>query len=269
MILVVKLGGSILEEYMPEPFLDDLRKAMKDRHIALVHGGRKIVNETSSMMGKEQKFVVSPEGFRSRYTDEETIEIFTMAMAGKINKSLVATLLKSNIAAVGLCGIDGKLVRAKRKKELIVVDDRGRRKIIEGGFTGKIERVDSRLLRTLLDQGYTPVIAPIAIGEEFEKLNVDGDRMAAYIAGELKAELLILLTDVDGVIIDERLRDTLTLNEVKNLPPKMGHGMITKIYAATEALEMGVKEVIITSGLKNNPITAALEHTAGTMITNE
>ena len=93
--------------------------------------------------------------------------------------------------------------------------------------------------------------------------------MAAYIAGELKAELLILLTDVDGVIIDERLRDTLTLNEVKNLLPKMGHGMITKIYAATEALEMGVKEVIITSGLKNNPITTALEHTAGTMITNE
>ncbi len=269
MILVVKLGGSILEEHLPEPFIKDLKEAIRNRQTILVHGGRKVVNETSQKMGKEQKFVVSPEGFRSRYTDKETMEIFTMAMAGKINKSLVATLLKNGVSAIGLSGIDAGIVKAIRKKELVVADERGRRRIIEGGYTGKIEKVDSSLLEMLVDQGYTPIIAPIAIGDEYEKLNVDGDRMASYIAGALKADLLVLLTDVEGVMIDQRLTNALTLSEVKNLLPKIGHGMITKIYAATEALEMGVKEVVITSGLKNNSITAAIEHKAGTLITHE
>ena len=268
MILVVKLGGSILEECMPETFLNDLKEAMKTRQTVLIHGGRKIVNEVSSKMGKEPKFVVSPGGFRSRYTDEETMEIFTMVMAGKVNKSLVATLLKEGVPAVGLCGVDAGLVRAVRKKELVVVDENGRRRIIDGGYTGKVEKVDPGLIKTLLDQGYIPVIAPIAVGSEYEKLNVDGDRMAAYIAGALKAEQLILLTDVEGLMIGDKVAKALTLREVKGLLHKIGHGMITKIYAATEALEMGVKEVIIASGLKANPITSAMEHTAGTLITH-
>lgn len=268
-MIVVKLGGSILDDYMPDQFIEEIKKILPNNKIVLVHGGRKIVNEISKKMGKEQQFIVNPKGFRSRYTDMETMEIFIMAMAGKINKTLVASLLKHGIKAIGLSGIDGAIAEAERKKELIVQDESGRRRIIDGGYTGKITRVNTELIKLLTDQGFVPIIAPIAVGGEFEPLNIDGDRMAAYIAGALKADLLILLTDVEGLLLDGKLVDTINLDELKSLQSKIGHGMITKIYAAQEALEMGVKEVIILSGIKENAVSQALNHQAGTLITHD
>ena len=268
-MIVIKLGGSILEEFMPDPFIKDLKKAIPEHRIILVHGGRKIVNAISQKMGKEQQFIVNPKGFRSRYTDKETMDIFTMAMAGKINKSLVSSLIKNGLNAVGLSGVDGSIAVAERKKELVIQDERKRRRIIEGGYTGKITKINIPLLQILTENGFIPVIAPIAIGEEFEHLNIDGDRMAAYIAGGLQADKLVLLTDVEGLIIDGKTVPKLSLDEVKDLPSKIGHGMITKIYAAQEALEMGVKEVIITSGTKENVLSQALQHLIGTLITHE
>ena len=268
-MIVIKLGGSILEDYMPDGFIEDLKSALQGESAVLVHGGRKIVNEVSAKMGKEQQFVVNPKGFRSRYTDKETMEIFTMAMAGKINKSLVASLLKHGLKAVGLSGIDGGVAEAERKKELVVQDERGRKKIIDGGYTGKILRVNIPLLKLLTDNGFLPVVAPIAIGTEFEALNIDGDRMAAYLAGALKADQLLLLTDVAGLLLDGKIVPKITPGELQDLQSKIGHGMITKIYAAQEALQMGVKEVLITSGTKEGAITQALQHQAGTLITNE
>jgi len=259
LLIVVKLGGSILEQGIPENFVKDLKNCLINDKITLVHGGGKIVNEIAEKMGKEQKFIVSPEGFRSRYTDKETMEIFTMVMAGKINKEITSALLKVGVKAVGLSGIDGALIKAERKKRLIQIDERGRKRVIDGGYTGKISEVDANLLKSLLNLGYTPVIAPIALSEDYEALNIDGDRAAAYIAAALEADLLVLFTDVSGVMLNGKLIPKLTLEEAEEALSKVGHGMITKIFAATEALKKGVKKVVIASGVVKEPISSALK----------
>ncbi|MEM4246060.1 MAG: [LysW]-aminoadipate/[LysW]-glutamate kinase [Candidatus Bathyarchaeia archaeon] len=268
-MIVIKLGGSVLEESMPDPFIEDLRGILTEHTMILVHGGRKIVNEVSRRMGKEPQFIVNPKGFRSRYTDKETMDIFTMTMAGKINKALVSSLIKHGINAVGLSGIDGSLALAERKRELIVQDERGRRRIIDGGYTGKINRINTQLLRLLTEGGFVPVVSPIALGDQFELLNVDGDRMAAYIAGAMKADSLLLLTDVEGLLLEGKPIPRLSRRELEAVQPKIGHGMITKIYAAQEALGMGVREVIITSGKREKAVSSALNHQAGTLIVDE
>ncbi len=267
MLLVVKLGGSILKEGASSALISDLKELLKDNKSILVHGGGAEVTEIASKLGKEQKFIVSPEGFRSRYTDKETIEIYTMVMAGKLNKQIVLALQKMGIPAVGLSGLDGALLKAERKKKLIAVDDRGRKKVIDGGYTGKICAVDAGLLRLLLEKDYVPVITPIAISEESEPLNVDGDRTAAFVAGALKADRLILLTDVQGLSLKGQPIDKISATEVKEVLGSIGQGMSTKVHAALEALSQGVEKVLITSGLGENPISTALKHQTGTVIT--
>lgn len=267
MLFVVKLGGSILKEGASSALISDLKDLLKDNKSILVHGGGAEVTEIASKLGKEQRFIVSPEGFRSRYTDKETIEIYAMVMAGKINKQIVLALQKMGIAAVGLSGLDGAILKAERKKKLIAVDERGRKKVIDGGYTGKICTVDAGLLRLLLERGYTPVVTPIAISEESEPLNIDGDRTAAFIAGALQADRLILLTDVQGLSLKGQPIGKISATEVKEVLGSIGHGMSTKVHAALEALNQGVGEVLITSGLGENPISAALKHQTGTAIT--
>lgn len=268
MLIVVKIGGSILNGDSSE-IVSDIKNVLSANQIVLVHGGGKEVTEIASKLGKKQEFVVSPDGFRSRYTDKETIEIYTMAMAGKINKQIVSALQSKGIPVIGLSGLDGLLVRANRKKRLVIVDERGRKRIIDGGYTGTISQVNAQLLQLLINNGYVPVIAPIATGEEFEPLNVDGDRAAAYIAGALKADRLILLTDVEGLMLNGKLVSKLSISEAKEALPKIGRGMITKVYAAMEAINQGVGEVLITSGLQKLPISSSLKHECGTVIIHE
>jgi acetylglutamate/LysW-gamma-L-alpha-aminoadipate kinase len=269
MLTVVKMGGTVLEGGLTEAFIEDIKRSLSQTSIILVHGGGKKVTEIASKMGKEQQFVTSPEGFRSRYTDKETMEIFTMVMAGKLNKRIVSSLQAHGVPAVGVTGIDGGFVKATRKKQLIAVDERGRKRLIEGGYTGTIKTVDTKLMRLLVENGYTPVVAPIALGEEFEELNVDGDRMAAHVAGNLKAEKLLLLTDVEGLILNGKLISRLTLKEAESYLSNVGKGMITKIHAALEAIRLGVGEVIVTSGLQNDPISKPLREASGTVIVRE
>ena len=265
---MVKVGGRLVREGgIPEGILSDLEALSKDWSIVFVHGGADLVTEVAQRMGKEQKFIVSPDGMRSRYTDRETMEIYTMVMAGKVNKQLVASLQARGIKALGLSGADGMLLKAERKKKLVVLDDRGRRIAIDGGYTGKIKEVDSGLIRSLLEAGYLPVVAPIAIDDEYNLLNVDSDRAAAYLAGALKASLLVYCTDVEGVILDGKLVERLSSFEAEEELPRIGHGMKRKVYAALEALSMGVREVVITYGLGEKPVTSALHHEAGTLIT--
>jgi len=269
MLIVVKVGGSILKGETSPDLVSDIKNVLSKNKIVLVHGGGKEVTEIASKLGKEQEFVVSPDGFSSRYTDKDTIEIFTMVMAGKINKQIVSTLQSHGIPVVGLSGLDGLLVRAKRKKKLVVVDERGRKKVIDGGYTGTISEVNAHLLRLLIENNYVPVVAPLAMSEEFEPLNVDGDRMAAYIAGTLNADRLILLTDVEGLTLNGKLVSKLNVSEVKEVLPKIGRGMITKVYAAMEALNLGVGEVLISPGLERLPISSSLRHECGTVISRE
>jgi acetylglutamate/LysW-gamma-L-alpha-aminoadipate kinase len=149
------------------------------------------------------------------------------------------------------------------------MDERGRKVAIDGGYTGKIKSVNSSLLRAVTESGYLPVVSPVALSEEFDMLNVDGDRAAAYVAGSLKADRVIFVTNVNGLMMDNKLVTELTVSEAKNMLPKIGFGMEKKVLACTEAVSMGVKEAIIASGQVNNPISSALKHDNCTVISGE
>ena len=269
MLIVAKTGGKVLEAGLPQEVAFDVKQVSSAHRFVFVHGGGVVVTDVATKLGKPQRFIVSPEGFRSRYTDREMVDIYTMVMAGKINKQVVAMLQGCGVPAVGLSGLDGLLLRANRKKRLIIIDERGRKMAIDGGYTGSVTEVNTSLLNLLMDKGYVPVVAPVAISEEFEPLNIDGDRAAAYIAGALKADMLILLTDVEGLIIDGKVVPRLSAFEAREMLRKIGQGMTTKVHAATEALNMGAKNVVISSGMIDKPISSAVEHRAGTVISYE
>ena len=266
-MIVIKFGGSVLYDLHPS-IIEDIRQISLNEKMVLVHGGGNEVTNMATKLGKEQKFIVSPSGIRSRYTDKETAEIYTMVMSGKINKIIVRMLVQAGIRAVGISGIDDNILRAIRKTKLTVLNEKGRKMIIEGGYTGKIQSVETSLLNTLTEGGYLPVVSPIALSENYEFLNVDGDRAAAYIAGNLKAEKVIFLTNVNGLHLDDKLVKNLSASQAKEYLPKIGFGMEKKILASTEALMLGAKEVIISSGKVSNPVTSAINHVDCTVISN-
>lgn len=264
-MIVVKVGGDVLREVTPA-LVSDLRKVLWSEGGVLVHGGGDEVTEVAKMMGKEQVFVVSPEGIRSRYTDEEDIKIFTMVLSGLVNKTLVATLEKGGLRAIGISGADASIIRARRKKKIVILDERGRKRVIDGGFTGKIESIDAGLLKALVSMGLLPVVSPLAIGEEFELLNVDADMAAARLAVSLAPSKLVFLTDVMGVMRGNEAIRTLRLDEARALVGEVGFGMNRKLMAAVEAVGAGVSEAIISSGCIERPVSSALTHEVGTLI---
>ncbi len=268
-LIVLKAGGSLLERGLSQELASDIQKVSVLNKIVLVHGGGIEVTEMAKKLGKEQRFIISPDGFRSRYTDQETVEIYTMVMAGKLSKQLVRMLASKGVRAVGLSGLDGSLLRAERKKRLVIINERGRKMAIDGGYTGRIVGVNTELLRLLIDSKYVPVISPVAIGDEYESLNVDGDRTAANVAAALRADLLVLLTDVEGLLIDGKRIPKITVGQAKEMIPRIGPGMITKLQAAIDAIEQGVGEVVITSGGVQNAVSSALAHQNGTVISHE
>jgi acetylglutamate/LysW-gamma-L-alpha-aminoadipate kinase len=264
--IVIKIGGDLIKGGLPEGLINEITTLCLENRVILVHGGGDIVTDISTQLGHPPSFVTSPKGFRSRYTDRETAEIYTMVMSGKINKEIISTLQRRGIQAVGLSGLDGSLVQAKRKKQIVAINERGRRMLMKGDYTGTVQKVNIDFLKLLLDNGYVPVLSAIAMGEEAEPLNVDGDRLAASVASAVKAEHLLLLTDVEGVLINDKSVPVLSVYEAKEVLDKIGPGMITKLYAALEAVDGGVEEVHIASGLRNNPVTMALNHKNGTVI---
>jgi acetylglutamate/LysW-gamma-L-alpha-aminoadipate kinase len=267
-MITIKIGGSVVDNLHPST-ITDIKKIAESEGVILVHGGGKEVTKVCEQLGKEPKFVTSPSGIKSRYTDKETVEIFTMVMSGRINKTIVQMLQKNGINAIGLSGVDAKVIQADRKKKLLIVNEKGRKQAIDGGYTGKITDINSKFIKFLLEQGLTPVISPIAISEESEFLNVDGDRAAAYVAGKVGSDKVLFITNVDGLLMDDKLVPKLTLAEAKEIRPKIGPGMEKKILASTEALDMGVKEALIANGQKENPISAAIAHDNCTVIEHE
>lgn len=264
-MLVIKIGGSKGIDY--DAALQDLAQ-YKDW--VLVHGGSHELNEIATKLGKPPVFVTSVSGFTSRYTDRETLEIFNMVYAGKMNKMLVEKLQRLGVNAVGLSGIDGRLLEGKCKESLKVIED-GKKKILRGDLSGIIERVNANLLKLLLDQGYMPVITPPAISYEGVAMNVDGDRCAAQIAIALKAEKLIILSNVPGLLRDpsdeSSLVEKISLSDIEQHLTTFAQGrMKKKLLAAKEALEGGVKAVILGSAKIEKPVTMALEG-KGTIIT--
>ena len=266
MLIVMKAGGDLLVNGFPESLAAEIKTLSGEHRFVIVHGGGDIVTDISTRLGHPPKFITSPRGFKSRHTDKQTAEIYTMVMAGKINKEIVSVLQRAGVQAVGLSGLDAGAVRAIRKEKIIALDERKRKILVDGGYTGQIERVNVDFLHLLVSNGYMPVISAVAMGAEAEPLNVDGDRMAANVAAALKSDRLILLTDVDGIMMEGKRIERLSSFEAKDLQDRIGSGMSTKVYAAQEAVKGGVSEVIIASGFKERAIQAALNHDGGTVI---
>ena len=230
--------------------------------MVLVHGGSHETNIISEKLGHPPRFVTSISGHSSRYTDRETLEIFLMVTAGKINKLLVEQLQQLGVNAIGLSGLDGRLLEGRRKSSLRILEN-GKRKILRGEYSGVIERVNANLLTTLIDAGYTPVIAPNAISYESEGLNVDGDRAAAAIGAALHAETLLILTNVPGLLRDvddeQSLIKSIPQSQAEDYLDRYAKGrMKRKILGAVEAMREGVGKVIIADGRVSEPVTKAL-----------
>ncbi|MDK6029139.1 [LysW]-aminoadipate/[LysW]-glutamate kinase [Ignisphaera sp. 4213-co] len=257
MVIVVKAGGRALNKNM-DGIVKNLAEVSRREKVVFVHGGGDIVTEISKKLGIEPKFVMSPEGIRSRYTDEKELEVYVMVMAGKINKTIVSKLLALNVPAVGITGADGQTLLAERKKRIVIVDERGRKRVIDGGYTGKVIKAETGLIQLLLDKGFTIVVAPIAVDSEGTLLNVDGDQAAYAIATALKASNLIILTDVEGVIIDNVVVPEIKSSSIERIIEKIGPGMNRKVMLAGKAVEEGVDRVVIASGVIDNPVTNAL-----------
>ena len=188
-----------------------------------------------------------------------------MVMAGKLNKEIVAKLQSLGAKAIGLSGADGSLLKAERKRRIVIIDERGRKRAIPGGYTGSIKAVNTELLERLLELGYLVVVSPIALGSEHELLNVDADQAAASIAKAAGAEKLLILSDVEGVLVDGRVVNVIRASEVDALQPKIGVGMNRKLMMCVKAISEGVRVAIISSGLIDDPLSA-LEKEIGTRI---
>ncbi len=265
--IVVKLGGTEGVDF--SAICADAAALLKEgKHLVFVHGGSAEANALGTALGVPPRFITSPSGYTSRHTDPQTMEIFLMAVNGKVNSLLTEQLHKLGVNAFGLSGLDGSLLVAVRKDAVQSVEN-GKRKIIRDDYTGKIERVNLPLLEMLLAAGYLPVIAPLAVGQQGEALNVDADRAAAMIAGALQAETLLLLTAVPGLLKNFPDETSLIGSLTKEQLPaalEMAQGrMKKKVLGSEEALNMGVGRVIIADGRVADPISNALKG-AGTVI---
>jgi acetylglutamate/LysW-gamma-L-alpha-aminoadipate kinase len=250
-MMVIKIGGSVICKDVSS-VVRNLPKYASSA--VVVHGGGCLVNEVMRRMGIEPKYLTHPGGVTSRYTDLESLRAFLMAMMW-INKQLVASLHAMGVDALGLSGADMGVVRARRKERVIIIDERGRQRVVDGGYSGRILHVDAAKLAP----PPLKVLAPVAVSDKGELLNVDGDQLALEIAKSLRAERLVILSDVDGIIIGGRVVARLTAREAEELSrsEEVRGGMKRKLLVAAEAARLGV-EVTISSGLVENPIDAAI-----------
>lgn len=259
-MIVVKVGGS--EGIDLAAVCRDVAALLRQgQRLVLVHGGSHRTNEVATALGHPPQFVTSVSGYTSRRTDRETLRIFEMVYCGEVNKGIVELLQAEGVNAVGLSGLDGRLLEGSRKAVIKIIEQ-GRRRVLRDDYTGTVEKVNVALLNLLLDNGYLPVVTPPAISAESEAINVDGDRAAAMIAAALCAEALIILSNVPGLL--RQFPDESTL--IRHIDPKraeeaMAHAegrMRIKVLGAIEALEQGVGKVIFGDARIEQPVTAAL-----------
>ncbi|MBI3091426.1 MAG: [LysW]-aminoadipate kinase [Candidatus Tectomicrobia bacterium] len=259
-MLVVKVGGSAGIDLAA--VCDDVaRHVLAGTRLILVHGGSHETNVVAEKLGVPPRFVTSVSGFQSRYTDRATLEIFEMVYCGKTNKAIVEMLQARGVNALGLSGLDGALLTGVRKGTLKVIEG-GKRKLLRGDFTGKVERVNVALLDLLLAHGYTPVVTPPALSYEGEAMNVDGDRAAAVIAQQMKAECLVILSNVPGLLRDVHdegsLIRTIPAAAVEDYMGVAQGRMRMKVLGASEAIAGGVGAVLFADARVPQPLTRAL-----------
>ena len=259
-MIVVKVGGG--KDLNIDAVVSDivaLRQA--GRELLLVHGGAETTNEVAEALGHPPEFVTSESGYVSRRTDRRTLEIFEMVYCGQLNKMWVEKLQTAGLNAVGLSGLDGRIFEGTRKDTLRVRID-GKRLVLRDDWTGTVERVNTHLLRTLLDAGYFPVLTPPGASDKGEAINVDGDRAAAMVAAAFAAEALIILSNVPGLLRaypDEVVSDP--RNPARRANDFMAYAegrMKKKVMGAVEAIAEGVQKVIFADGRVEQPISKAL-----------
>ena len=258
-IVVVKYGGNaMINEQLQQQVMEDITLLwLIGVKIVLVHGGGPEISDTMSKLGKKAEFV---DGLR--ITDKETVDIVQMVLAGKINKSLVNLLEMKGGRAMGISGIDGRLIEAKPKD-------------VRLGYVGEITSINITPVMDLLEKGYIPVISTVGCDKDGNTYNINGDTAAAHIAGALGAERLIMMTDIAGLLRDKDDPSTLipeiTVDEASKLllDGTVSGGMIPKIGCCVEAISRGVRNVIIMDGRVPHSILMELltDEGAGTMVT--
>ena len=260
-MIVVKVGGRKDINY--RAVCEDVAALHREgEQLILLHGGAEQTNEIAERLGHPPQFVTSVSGHTSRRTDRYTLEIFEMVYCGKMNKSLVEMLQQLGVNAVGLSGLDGRLLEGKRKSAIKVVID-GRRRVLRDDYTGTVQRVNTGLLHLLLDAGYLPVISPPAISYQSEAINVDGDRAAAAVAAAMGADQLIILSGVPGLLRDfpdeSSLIERIPAGQVEQYMVYAQGRMKKKVLGAAEAVAQGVGRVVLGDARIAQPVRAAMQ----------
>jgi acetylglutamate kinase len=245
---VIKYGGNAMtDESLKLGFAQDV---VLLRYIGInpviVHGGGPQIGKTMERMGKKPTFVSG-----QRVTDEETMDIVEMVLGGKVNKEIVNLINRTGGKAVGLTGKDGGLIQAKKLKMTIKSENTGETEIIDIGLVGEVTEVRPGALVALEQGGFIPVIAPVGVGENGETYNINADLVAGAVAGALKAEKLILLTDQSGILDkDKNLIPTLNKKTVETMihAGVIAGGMIPKTKSCSQALDAGCSKVHIIDG---------------------
>ena len=256
--VVVKYGGNaMVNEQLKQQVMEDIVLLwLIGVKVVLVHGGGPEINDLMSRLGKKAEFVNG-----LRVTDRETVDIVQMVLAGKVNKTLVNLLEMKGGNAVGLSGMDGRLIQCSMKDERL-------------GYVGKIEKIHIEPVTDLLEKGYIPVISTVGCDKQGNTYNINGDTAAAHIAGALNAERLIMMTDIAGLLKDKDDPSTLipavTVSEAKRLQAEgvISGGMIPKVECCIDAIDAGVKHVVIMDGRVPHSILMELltDEGAGTMV---
>ena len=257
-IVVIKYGGNaMINQDLKEQVMQDIVLLwLTGVKVVLVHGGGPEISDMMSKLGKEPKFVNG-----LRVTDKESVDIVQMVLAGKINKSLVNYIERTGGKAMGISGMDGRLIEAKMKDENL-------------GYVGTITKVNIETVTDLLEKGYIPVISTVGCDKEGNVYNINADTAAAFIAGALNAKRLIMMTDIAGILKDKDDPSTLipeiTVKQAKSLFDSgvISGGMIPKVDCCIEAIDKGVKKVIIMDGRVPHSILMELftDEGAGTMV---
>lgn len=259
--VVVKYGGNaMIDESLKEQVMQDIVLLwLIGVRIVLVHGGGPEINDLMSKLGKKSEFV---DGLR--VTDKETVDIVQMVLAGKVNKTLVNLLQMKGGKAIGLSGMDGNLIEASIKDEHL-------------GYVGEITNINIQAVEDIIEKGYIPVVSTLGCDKNGNTYNINGDTAAAFIAGALNAERLIMMTDIAGVLRDKdditTLIPEININEAAKLYDDgiISGGMIPKVECCVEAIKHGVKNVVIMDGRVPHSILMELltDEGAGTMFTEK
>lgn len=252
-IVVIKYGGNaMINEQLKQQVMEDITLLwLIGVKVVLVHGGGPEISETMKKLGKQAQFVNG-----LRVTDKETVDIVQMVLAGKVNKTLVNLLQMKGGHAVGVSGIDGGIIEAAMKDEAL-------------GYVGKITRIRPQPITDLLEKNYIPVVSTVASDRQGNTYNINGDTAAGKLASALGAEKLVILTDIEGLCNDIKVRDVisyLNIQDVKALKDKgtIAGGMIPKVDCCVEAIEEGVTSVHIIDGRKPHSVLYEAFTTEGT-----